>query len=54
MPRTYILFEDQTSKEIDKRIASGWNKYWSVKEIMKNKVVILSGRRHVFNTCILP
>ncbi|GBP07065.1 LINE-1 retrotransposable element ORF2 protein [Eumeta japonica] len=28
---------DQTSKEINKRIATGWNKYWALKEITKSK-----------------
>lgn len=45
---------NQTTKEINKRIASGWRRYWSLKEIVKSKVHNMSTKRKVFNTCILP
>lgn len=49
-----ISFEDQMSKEIDLRIASGWRRYWSMKEVMKSKDLSISVKRKVFNTCVLP
>lgn len=49
-----IAIEDQTTKEINTRIAAGWKKYWSLKEIMKNKSYSLTIKRKTFNTCILP
>ena len=42
------------SKEINKRIAYGWKKYWSLKEIMKSKDLGIHIKRKTFNTCILP
>lgn len=45
---------DQMSKEINKRIASGWRKYWSLKEIMKSKDLSMTIKRRTFNNCILP
>lgn len=49
-----ISSEDSMSKEINKRIACGWKKYWSLKEIMKNKDLGIHIKRKTFNTCILP
>ncbi|KAI8422947.1 hypothetical protein MSG28_014050 [Choristoneura fumiferana] len=46
--------EDSMSKEINKRIACGWRKYWSLKEIMKNKNIGMHIKKKTFNTCILP
>lgn len=46
--------KDQTSKEINKRIANGWKRYWSLKEIVKSKDQNMSTKRKVFNMCILP
>lgn len=46
--------KDQMTKEIDKRIAYGWRKYWSLKEIMKSKELSMNIKRKAFNTCILP
>lgn len=34
-------------QEIERRITSTWNRYWSLKEVMKNA-------QYPFNTCILP
>lgn len=45
---------DQTSKEINKRIATGWNKYWALKEIMKSKKLSMKIKKKTFDTCILP
>lgn len=49
-----ITFKDQTTKEINTRIAQGWKKYWSLKEIFKGKDYNLNIKRKTFNTCILP
>lgn len=46
--------EDYMTKEISKRIASGWKKYWALKEIVKNKDLSMHIKRKTFNTCILP
>lgn len=45
---------DQMSKELNKRISSGWRKYWSLKEIMKSKELNMTIKRRTFETCILP
>lgn len=45
---------DQTEKEINTRIANGWKKYWSLKEIMKSPDLSMSLKRKTFNMCILP
>ncbi|CAF4908416.1 unnamed protein product [Pieris macdunnoughi] len=49
-----ISHEDQMFKEIHKRIANGWRKYWAMKEIMKSKAMNIGLKKKVFNTCILP
>lgn len=48
-----ISHKDQTTKEIKRRIANGWKRYWSLKEIMKSTDVSMGIKRKVFNTCIL-
>ncbi|GBP75007.1 hypothetical protein EVAR_82425_1 [Eumeta japonica] len=32
-----IAFRDQTNKEIERRVANAWNRYWSLKEILKSE-----------------
>jgi hypothetical protein len=49
-----ISIQDMMSKEVNKRIASGWRKYWSLKEIMKSKELSMNIKRKTFNSCILP
>ncbi|CAH2097703.1 unnamed protein product [Euphydryas editha] len=49
-----ISFNDQMSKELDKRIATGWKKYWTMKEIMKSKELGIRIKQKTFDTCILP
>lgn len=39
------------SKEVNK---SGWKKYWSLKNIMKNKYLSMHIKGKFFNTCISP
>ncbi|KAG7297348.1 hypothetical protein JYU34_013337 [Plutella xylostella] len=49
-----MSFHDKMTKEIDKRVANAWKRFWSLKEIMKSKTTKMSIKRKVFNTCILP
>lgn len=49
-----IAFQDQTNSEIERRISSAWNRYWSLKEIFKSKEFPIASKRKVFNTCVLP
>ncbi|CAH2104114.1 unnamed protein product [Euphydryas editha] len=49
-----ISTEDQMTKEINLRIATGWKKYWSLKEIMKSRDLNMSIKKKAFNTCVLP
>lgn len=49
-----ISHKDQTTKEINRRIANGWKRYWSLKEVMKSTHLSIGVKRKVFNTCILP
>lgn len=46
--------KNQMSKEIDKRIATGWKTYWALKEIMKSKELGIGIKKKTFDTCILP
>lgn len=41
-------------KEIERRIANTWKRFWSLSEIMKNKEMPMAEKRKVFNVCILP
>ncbi|XP_037871664.1 uncharacterized protein LOC119629571 [Bombyx mori] len=45
---------DLTSKEIERRIANAWKRYWNLKEVMKNNETSMTIKRKLFNTCILP
>ncbi|GBP30024.1 Putative uncharacterized transposon-derived protein F52C9.6 [Eumeta japonica] len=49
-----IAPNDQMSKEINKRITSGYKKYWSLKEIMKSNELNVSMKKKTFNICVLP
>lgn len=42
------------AKEIDRRIANTWKRFWSLSEVMKNQDMPIKEKRKVFNTCILP
>ena len=46
--------KDQITKEVNTRIANGWKKYWSLKEIMKSRDLGMALKKKTFNTCILP
>lgn len=41
-------------KEIDRRIANTWKRYWSLSEVMKDKGMPIKAKRKVYNMCILP
>lgn len=49
-----ISHTDTTTKESKRRIANGWKRYWSLKEIMKSTDLSIGIKRRVFNTCVLP
>lgn len=41
-------------KELERRIANTWKRFWSLSEVMKNKEMPMTEKRKVFNACILP
>ena len=41
-------------REVERRIANGWRRYWSLKEAMKDKKLHIHMKSKLFNTCILP
>lgn len=43
--RQIISYEEQTTKEINKRKTSRWKKYWSWKEIMKSNELSMSTKK---------
>ncbi|KAJ2948735.1 hypothetical protein O0L34_g7995 [Tuta absoluta] len=45
---------ESTTKEIDRRIANAWKRYWSMKEVMKNKQMSIAIKSKLFDNCILP
>ncbi|GBP66503.1 Putative uncharacterized transposon-derived protein F52C9.6 [Eumeta japonica] len=49
-----IAFRDQTNIEIERRVANAWNRYWSLKEILKSEHFPIAAKRKVFNSCVLP
>lgn len=49
-----ISFENLTEKEINRRIAVSWNKYWSYKQIMMSKDVSTKLKVKLYETTILP
>ncbi|GBP47781.1 Retrovirus-related Pol polyprotein from type-2 retrotransposable element R2DM; Endonuclease [Eumeta japonica] len=46
--------KDNINKEIERRIANSWKRYWSLREVMKDKNLHISTKSKLFNTCILP
>lgn len=49
-----VSFLDQTESEINRRIATAWKKYWSLKEIMKNRDINIKIKSKLYNIVILP
>ncbi|GBP18862.1 Retrovirus-related Pol polyprotein from type-2 retrotransposable element R2DM; Endonuclease [Eumeta japonica] len=49
-----ISSTENMQKEIERRIANIWKRFWSLSEILKNKDMYMSVKRKVYNACILP
>ncbi|GBP08350.1 hypothetical protein EVAR_78817_1 [Eumeta japonica] len=49
-----ISHNEQSTKEISRRITNGWRKYWLLREVLKFDGMSLSIKREVFSTCALP
>lgn len=49
-----IAFRDQTTIEIERRVANAWKRYWSLKEILKSEYYPMAAKKKVFNSCVLP
>ncbi|XP_022816835.1 uncharacterized protein LOC111349816 [Spodoptera litura] len=49
-----IAFRNQTKNEIDRRVANAWNRYWSLKEVLKSKHFPMIAKKKVFDSCVLP
>lgn len=49
-----ISIEECMQKEIERRIANTWKRYWSLGEVMKNKDISMKNKRTVYNMCIQP
>ena len=48
-----ISFENQSEKEINRRIAIAWGKFWKLSFILKQKYPI-QFKKQIFNSCIVP
>ena len=48
-----LSIKNRIDKELNVRIAKGWKKYWSLKNIMKRKLS-KETKRQIFNKCIIP
>lgn len=48
-----VSFNNKWDKEIQRRTALAWKKYWSLKDIMKSNIAV-SVKSKVFDSCILP
>lgn len=46
--------KDNINKEIKRRIANSWKRYWDLREIMKDKNLHIGTKGKLFNVCILP
>ena len=49
-----VSFENNTGKEVQRRITLAWKKYWSLKEIMKNSTINLNIKKKIYDITILP
>lgn len=49
-----VSFKNRTENEIKRRIAIAWSKYWSFKEIMKNKQINIKTKKKLYETAIMP
>ncbi|KAG6464168.1 hypothetical protein O3G_MSEX014327 [Manduca sexta] len=49
-----VSFVNSSKKEIQRRIALAWKKYWGLKEIMKNNSINMHIKKKVYDMTILP
>ena len=49
-----ISFNERSNKEVKRRINLGWNKFWSLKFILKNKSIDLRSKINIFKSCVTP
>lgn len=49
-----ISTDDCMKKEIERRITNTWKRYWSLKEVMKDKDMPMKGKKKVYELCIMP
>ncbi len=48
-----ISYQNKTTKEVNRRITLTWNKFWSLKGILKNRIPN-NLKSAVFNMCLVP
>ncbi|GBP43333.1 S-methyl-5'-thioadenosine phosphorylase [Eumeta japonica] len=46
--------KDTINKEIERRITNSWKKDFGMKEVMKDKNLLIANKSKLFNICILP
>lgn len=49
-----VSFENNIESEIKRRITLAWKKFWTLKEIMKNKTIDVSTKKKIYEITILP
>lgn len=49
-----ISTENLHEKEINRRLANSWKRYWSLKEVMKNEEFSIKLKRKLYESCVLP
>lgn len=49
-----VSFKKCISNEVQRRIAIAWKKYWSLKEVMKNKQLNISIKKKLYEISVLP
>lgn len=49
-----VSTDDSMQKEIDRRVANTWKRYWSLSEVMKNKEMPIKAKKKVYDMCIVP
>ncbi|GBP37630.1 Putative uncharacterized transposon-derived protein F52C9.6 [Eumeta japonica] len=49
-----ISTDGSMNKEIERRITNTWKKFWSLKEIFKDKDMPMTAKKKVYELCIMP
>ncbi|CAF4752853.1 unnamed protein product [Pieris macdunnoughi] len=49
-----ISADDCMNKEIERTITNTWKRFWSLREIMKDTDMPMTGKKKKFETCIIP